>query len=394
MCSSDLRAGGVLDAARQAETSAVRSPGGLTRAQIEERQFQISQQVYQLEEQSEARQRSILALQDQIRGIEEIRTQKQRDIRDIQDQIAAGERAREILIREKIIPLENTIKDLQKQKEGFVASINAKEADILRIQNEILAPLEIEVAAREKILQDQLAAIDAQKLAYDQAREKLVEALEPAKEFAKQAGNAETAFTNAKNKYEEMTKLGAITIKINEIVTRTVIVNTVAGSSPFNTAAVAGKMYGGRIDGYMGGGKVRKAYMTDGGAVGSDTVPAMLTPGEYVVNKASTKAFLPFLSAINESKYPSMLARKMQATSPTILNTSLVSPSYSVSSPTVSTSATNIANASYSDNSSAVYNYSVGISVGGTNASPETVAKAVMNEIKYLDSQRVKKQRV
>jgi len=137
-------------------------------------------------------------------------------------------------------------------------------------------------------------------------------------------------------------------------------------------------------------------YMADGGfrPMGSDTVPAMLTPGEYVVNAASTKAFLPFLSAINESKYPSMLARKMQAASPVVLNTSLSSPSYSISTPTITTSSTNIANASYNDNSSAVYNYNVGITVGGTNASPSNIAQTVMNEIKYLDSQRVKKQRV
>ena len=156
-------------------------------------------------------------------------------------------------------------------------------------------------------------------------------------------------------------------------------------------------MYGGRIDGYMGGGKVRKAYMAYGGAVGSDTVPAMLTPGEFVVNKASSKAFTPFLTAINESKYPSVLANKISNARPIYqipIQTSLNQPSYNISTPMFNTSPTNIANASYSDNSSAVYNYSVGISVGGTNASPETVAKAVMNEIKYLDSQRVKKQRV
>jgi hypothetical protein len=137
--------------------------------------------------------------------------------------------------------------------------------------------------------------------------------------------------------------------------------------------------------------------MAAGGAVGSDTVPAMLTPGEFVVNKASSKAFAPFLTAINESKYPSVLANKISDARPIYqipIQTSLNQPSYNISTPMFNASPTNIANASYSDNSSAVYNYSVGISVGGTSASPETVAKAVMNEIKYLDSQRVKKQRV
>jgi hypothetical protein len=35
---------------------------------------------------------------------------------------------------------------------------------------------------------------------------------------------------------------------------------------------------------------------------GTDTVPAMLTPGEFVVNRASTQANLPLLHAINQSK--------------------------------------------------------------------------------------------
>jgi len=36
---------------------------------------------------------------------------------------------------------------------------------------------------------------------------------------------------------------------------------------------------------------------------GTDTVPAMLTPGEFVVNRAATQANLPLLNAINSKKY-------------------------------------------------------------------------------------------
>jgi len=96
----------------------------------------------------------------------------------------------------------------------------------------------------------------------------------------------------------------------------------------------------------------------------------MLTPGEFVVNRASTKQFLPLLSMINESKYPSMIG-----------------PSYSGSR--VSPSQTSV-----SDNSTAVYNYNVGINVGGTNSSANNIAKAVIDEIKYLDKQRIRGQRV
>jgi hypothetical protein len=48
---------------------------------------------------------------------------------------------------------------------------------------------------------------------------------------------------------------------------------------------------------------------------------------------------------------------------------------------------------SYNSNSNTVYNYSVGINVGGSNINPDSIAKSVMNEIRYVDSQRVRGQR-
>lgn len=49
--------------------------------------------------------------------------------------------------------------------------------------------------------------------------------------------------------------------------------------------------------GFASGGQVPGA-----GGPRSDTVPAMLSPGEYVVNAAATRAFLPLLEAINGGK--------------------------------------------------------------------------------------------
>ena len=145
-----------------------------------------------------------------------------------------------------------------------------------------------------------------------------------------------------------MTKLGPITIRINEIVTRTVIVNTVAGSSPLNTSLVAGKMYGGRIDGYMGGGKVRKAYMADGGAVGSDTVPAMLTPGEFIMSKYAVQAHgIDNMKKINNGD-------------------------------------------SVSDS---VYNYSISVNVK-SDANPDEIARVVMTQIKSVESQKIRGNRI
>ncbi len=73
-------------------------------------------------------------------------------------------------------------------------------------------------------------------------------------------------------------------------------------------------MYGGFIKKMAMGGYVPGKGMTD-------KVPALLTPGEFVVNKGAAKSFAPFLNSINDAKYPSMLGREMS------------SPIYSVSAP-------------------------------------------------------------
>jgi len=120
------------------------------------------------------------------------------------------------------------------------------------------------------------------------------------------------------------------------------------------------KMYGGKIK-----------YMATGGmAIGSDVVPAMLTPGEFVVNKTAAQAYGPLLSSINESKYPSMLG-SLGSTNIPINNIST----------------------SVSDNSTSVYNYSLGFNINGSNSSANDIARAVITEIKNVDAQRIRRQR-
>ena len=46
-----------------------------------------------------------------------------------------------------------------------------------------------------------------------------------------------------------------------------------------------------------------------------------------------------------------------------------------------------------SDNSSTMYNYNVGINVNESNASSNDIARAVIGQIKYIDSQRIRGQR-
>jgi hypothetical protein len=106
----------------------------------------------------------------------------------------------------------------------------------------------------------------------------------------------------------------------------------------------------------------------------------MLTPGEFVMNRSATKQFGPELAAMNNSKYPSMLKNMSAATYPSIQSSNV--------SPTITAVSTNV-----SDNSSTMYNYNIGITVPQSNANSNDIARAVIGQIKYIDSQRIRGQK-
>ena len=99
------------------------------------------------------------------------------------------------------------------------------------------------------------------------------------------------------------------------------------------------------MPGFAMGGMVNPKYFNSGGfAMGTDTIPAMLTPGEFVVKKRAVENFgVDNLSAINSG---------------TSLNDS-------------------------------VYNYSINVNVK-TDADASQIAKTVMTQIKQIDSQRIR----
>jgi len=120
--------------------------------------------------------------------------------------------------------------------------------------------------------------------------------------------------------------------------------------------------------GYLSlGGLVPKYFAKGGLSRGTDTVPAMLTPGEFVMRKSAVDKFGPMLSAMN-------------------------SPSFKMSNlgsyDKVSSGMNSVV-----DNSSAMYNYNIGITVPQSNANPNDIANAVIGQIKYIDAQRIRGQR-
>jgi hypothetical protein len=102
------------------------------------------------------------------------------------------------------------------------------------------------------------------------------------------------------------------------------------------------------VKGYAMGGMVA-SYLAAGGplrmpTMGTDSVPAMLSPGEFVVRKYAVQKFgADRLKAINSGTY----------------------------------------------SGDSVYNYSVNVSVS-TDANPDQIAGAVLSRIKQIDSQRIK----
>jgi TP901 family phage tail tape measure protein len=492
------RAGGVLDAARQAELGGLRTAGGMTREQVEARQFQIGQQTFALEEQREAVQARILLKQDAIYKLEQSRALKQEEMRIREDAIYVLEEKREAklndirLVEDIIYGIQNTqIYNLEQQRlkhELNLQKINdQKAAEIAKLEIQREAWRDAQLALDlEKIKQGEFNAVitmtndlltaTAGKMdtiigkiqAAIQAAMALAAAMagvggggggsggdfgsegdggidESDSAKAKNAADLAKATNNASKSTSNAAKATVTAAKTVTTLAKSTGSNTIPKSSmpfgggsikptgsntipkssmPFggasiikptgsNTISKANMPFGGKsiivpvTPKPTGSNTISKANMPFGGksiipkkkmyggfikkmAMGgyvpgkgmTDKVPALLTPGEFVVNKGAAKSFAPFLNSINDAKYPSMLGREMS------------SPIYSVSAPNNTFAMpTNSVSSSINDNSNTVYNYNVGITVGGTNASPDRIAKAVMNEIKYIDAQRIRNQR-
>jgi hypothetical protein len=130
------------------------------------------------------------------------------------------------------------------------------------------------------------------------------------------------------------------------------------------------------------GGMVKPSYFEDGGfARGTDTVPAMLTPGEFIVNRDSAKSFSPLLSAMNNGG--------LSFASPVYPEISRDYPSANIGGGVYPSSDVAQSNTQV-DNS--VYNYSLSVNVEGTDASPDQIANVVMRKLQDFGSQRVRGQ--
>jgi len=443
-----------LRVARENELSRVLARNGMTRKQIEDRQFAIGQQIFNLEEQREQVDIRVLALQDRIYNIEQAREVKNREMNALADQIYnLGEQreAQQLILR----GIEDSIYNLEKDRKILLDATEIKERQILEIRYNELIPAQAKLDLQQKELDKQrlilegiqlqekealdslqaqedawsdveLAILDAELAMFD-FNAALEEAIRLAQELARLMGgklstslkmgsgseddggidiaaleaekrarvefaqgvvgyNPEEGysgqFANVDNKnllagiIENQTNLTDAMITdfyanandiaaeyMKDVIKRVAegtanasevldYANTVAFLTGNDSVAIAsGGLVKDKMKYMMGGGKVKPKYMNAGGMfkpVNTDTVPAMLSPGEFVMSRYAVKEFgLNNMKSINNGTY----------------------------------------------NGESVYNYSINVNVK-SGANPDEIARSVMTQIKQIDSQRIRGQRV
>jgi TP901 family phage tail tape measure protein len=422
------RSGDVLAAGRKSEIDSLVSASGMTKEQIQAEQFRIEQQVFALEQQRKITQQQIVDIEDRIYAITELREAKLLEIRNI-EQTIDGIKNNQLRAAQGI--LDGLQNELDKNQEILDAKLLAIEKEKLgwesvqlklKVYSEALTAInEGPLKTMKQIVDSILAALsqinnakyssgsafippptvtatpaqvtaatakaNAAATASDAATKKAEEEL--AAQLAAQAkADAEAAKTKAAlaKALADTQAAIAAAAKKGEPASKAVIAAQKAEADRLASLDIQRRQNEAKALGaaarYMSnGGMVPKYFATGGKAIGSDTIPAMLTPGEFVVNKGAAKAFGPMLAAMNGSKFPSMLQG------------GLTSPIYQTSSTSV-ISPSNVSNSSsVNNNSSSVYNYNVGINVSGSNLNPQDIARAVMTQIKGVDSQRIRTQR-
>jgi TP901 family phage tail tape measure protein len=112
---------------------------------------------------------------------------------------------------------------------------------------------------------------------------------------------------------------------------------------------------------------------------GTDTVPAMLTPGEFVMKRSAVNKYgVGMMRAMNSGNFvPEMSAPSVKGFSKDGF------------APAISDASNSMVN-----NSSTVYNYNLSVNVSSSNAGAQEIANAVMGRIKAVNSQRVRGVRI
>ena len=387
--------GDFIAAARKSEIDNLRSASGMTKEQIQAEQFRIEQQQFALEQQRKVVQQQILALEDQVYNITELREAKLLQIRDIETVIDG-------IKSTQLAKAQETLDKLQAELDKNQEILDAK---LLAIENEKLAwdSVQLKLDAYKLALEqsktelqtmldliNQIAkAMSTIPTTPTQKTSAFVPTPPPTGETPEQKAAREKAEADAKAKAEadakakaaadaaaEAARLAALAIKNNPNVPSELAsqesgaigaasiaakmaaaakakaeeerLAALAKQNAQNAARTAGWATRGKQAAYASGGMVRPKYFAVGGAArGTDIIPAMLTPGEFVMSKYAVDSYgVDKMKAINSGSYEG----------------------------------------------EKVYNYNLSVNVK-SDANPEDIARVVMTQIRQVDSQRIRTQR-
>ena len=365
------RAGDLITAAREAEIAGVLSPNGLTAAQIAERQYQIDRQSYALYVQREKIEAQIAAKQEELYQIDLLRKPIIAEITRLED-LNYNRTNIQIANLQKSLDIELADVDAKRQRwedaqfQITLANTKVKDyQDSLTAANNVLDEvsklwggltdknLKVTIEQIESVL----GGRNARDVLADQEREQQAAAAKAA------AANSVTGFGQAPSAAEtkaivEAAKLGT---PFGQAPSYVDSIGTPFGQAAPSAQAVkvAAQVAAWRPGGLSMGGLVPKYFAAGGFARGTDTVPAMLTPGEFVVKRFAVDKFgLNNLKSINNGSFDSK-----NTTQPV------------------------------NNNSNSVYNYDISVNVANSNAGTDDIARAVISQIRSIDNQRIKGQR-
>jgi TP901 family phage tail tape measure protein len=389
---SSTNAQNTLQAARQLELDRLRNAAGLTRKQIEEAQFTISQQIFMLEEQREAVQARIQIKQDQIFAIETARQAKLAEIKVIEDSIYLLEEDREavmLLIRgyeddiynikiNQLEPAAKALEDAQKELQLVRDQLQARLDNIELQRDAWQAAADAEMAA--KITAGEYNDVILKTIDYLNGVLSLWEQIAAAAAASTNAvpnaavntgGNNSNSYVPPASTPESEAELEKFIDIVEELDAAQAALDdaydkglwaqfdalqrqlaaaqaaydaTLPEVDPNNTGGGGGLA----MQYKASGGLIKPKYFSVGGAArGTDIVPAMLTPGEFVMSKYAVSNYgVDKMKAMNTGSYEG----------------------------------------------EKVYNYNLNVNVK-SDANPDDIARVVMTQIRQIDSQRVRGQR-
>jgi TP901 family phage tail tape measure protein len=336
----------MLQRARQQELDGIKI-NGLTRKQIEQELWTLSQQQYSLELQRDA------ALKEANNKL----TFANSELKKAQSTLDAQLK----VIEDQRLAWDDAKLAIDEAQNGYDA-MNTSLAQQLALVQAIIAAWAAAAAAKAAASEEDEETDSAPDPGLNETQKGILKTQSSAIQGMQKAGNTNGA--------------EAATVKM---------MNSLAAVKPLASSDIVASRK--MALGYLArGGMVPQYFAQGGGPKGTDTIPAYLTPGEYVINKKASRVFGPLLEAINTGNFPRFEVDRSRT---------FRTPTYNTggSSGTVTPSVMPRNNpTTQSDNSNTVYNYSLSFNINGDKVNSSEIANTVMNRIRQLQDQQVKGQ--